>query len=96
MASVEGDISSWPEAVQPLFKNQTQMPRISSAVATIHVVSRRPTELEQELVKRLYKDICRCGNVHPPEKVLTLSTGALDPTSDSVVPRYRALHRQAA
>lgn len=49
----------------------------------------------RELATKLSRVICRCGNVHPPDKGLTLYIDPLHPTIRSVVARYKESHRQA-
>lgn len=85
----EGDVLSWPGAVQYLLRNYASSSRISSALADPQGVSKLFMKMERELIARPNQIICGCGNVYPQEKVLTFYIDALHPKIRSVAGRYR-------
>lgn len=87
-------VSSGPEAVRYFLRKYSQSSRISSAITNLRAVFQGPMQTERELKTRLYEAICRCRNVHPPEKVRTLYINALDPTTCPVVAGYRKFHHR--
>lgn len=96
MSPEEGEISSWPEAVQYFLRNYAQTSRISFAIADLRALCQEAMETERELAAKLNQSIGCCSNIQPPEEDLTFYIIALHPKIRTVVARYREFHRRAA
>lgn len=92
VASEESNIFNCPKTAHYHLRNYAQSLRTSHAIADLHAVFQEPMKTEQKLADKLNQAICRCINVHPPNKVLTLCIDALHPTIRSVMNCCRECH----
>lgn len=85
-----GGVSSWPEAVQYLWRSYAESFHINGTIDNLQEMRRRASKKDCLFPARLNKEITRCVNVHAPAEKITPFIVAFHPTNRLIVARFRA------